>query len=303
MTTSPKGGYEPIRTEARSISGRRVSEDSRLPHAHDPHYLRSLADELGVKAILFRPLTGIKDQHPGVDAMLVPLSGGYSVVINENAPVTRQRYSLAHELGHIILHETESAKVELPLESTRYRSYNSVPSKRKHKAEERLCDQIAAELLMPEELFQDEMRARGLSLKHVARLASLFRTSLTATVIRYWELLPEPCHLVRWRSSIARNGIVSPAWQMRNRIAGPHLRPLTALSKAKPNEFREVRENWRIFKLTKSIERLLVDYEVASRRYWRMTSLEVETLGFGRGDSRAAFSAVYLNRSLTDNQF
>ena len=85
-------------------------------------------------------MTGAQEQHPGIDAMFVPLSEGYSVVINEQAPETRQNYSLAHELAHIMLLEAEPSRGSLP-KSKRYRSANE-----KWKDEERLCDPIAAEL-------------------------------------------------------------------------------------------------------------------------------------------------------------
>ncbi len=82
--------------------------------------------------------------------MLVPLSGVYSVVIDEKASESRQRYSLAHELAHIMLLESDPASDDL-LKAPRFRS--AAAEDRAWKAEERLCDEIAAELLMPEMLF------------------------------------------------------------------------------------------------------------------------------------------------------
>ena len=179
----------------KQIISRFVAEDARLARTAKPGHLQLLGEDLGVRHIMTRPMTGAQEHHPGIDAMLVPLPEGYSVVINEKAIDARRDYSLAHELAHIMLLEVESSTEGLP-KATRYRSAAS--SNDKWKAEERLCDEIAAELIMPEEMFTAEVRRFGQSLEHLPRFAKSFGTSLTATAIRYWELLPEPCQLIRW---------------------------------------------------------------------------------------------------------
>ena len=292
MGTSSRDSGTRDRKAAQRIISSLIPDDSRLPRTARPLHLKPLADELGVKRLLTRPLTGVQDQHPGVDAMLVPLPQGYSVVINENAPHPRQRYSLAHELGHIMLLETDSSALR-PTRATRYRSSNSATQAKK--TEERLCDAIAAELLMPEEIFTREVEKSGRSLEHLPRLANAFDTSLTATAIRYWELLPEPCHLIRWRSQA--QGVIAPAWQMRNGVPGPYLHSILPSSRTRRNEFRAVRESWRTLRRSMSRESLLVDYIVAGRHYARATTFEAESIGFGSRANRVALSAVYLSRS------
>ena len=159
-----------------------VREEARLSRMGHSGHLESLAKQLGVNKVLTRPLTGAQDMHPGTDAMLVPLSEGYSVVIDEKAPNSRQRYSLAHELGHIVLLETGQTTERL----TRTPRYRSDASKdRGWKAEERLCDEIAAELLMPEKMFIEEVNKLGHSISQLPKLASLFQTSMTATAISF----------------------------------------------------------------------------------------------------------------------
>ncbi len=292
MGNSRKGDAHPSRT-AQEIISRFIPEHSRLSGTTNADHLESLAAELGVKSRLTRPLTGIKDQHPGVDAMLVPLPGGYSVVINENAPYGRQRFSLAHELGHIMLLATETSTLTSPT-PTRYRSSNSAVNDTK--AEEHLCDAIAAELLMPEKMFTDEIRKFGASLMHLSRLANVFDTSLTATAIRYRDLLPEPCHLIQWESSIRRNGDIVAEWKMRDRVPGPYLHPVVGSSSARPNEFSTVRKNWSTLKKSKSLESLLVNEVIAGKRYVQTRTFEAESMGFGYQKSRAALTAVYLSR-------
>ena len=282
----------------RRIISRFVPEQLRLSRTAKLGHLQSLAAQLGVKRLMTRPLSGIQDQHPGVDAMLVPLPNGYSVVINENAPHTRQRYSLAHELGHIMLLTAESSTLS-PTAPTRFRS--SASATKNMKAEERLCDAIAAELLMPETMFSSAIEDSRRSLKQLPRLAGQFGTSLTATAIRYWELLPEPCYLIKWSSPARRQGVIVPAWQMRNKVPGPYLRPVMDSSRADSDEFRTVRETWKTLRTSISRESLLVEYSIAGRHYVRTTTFETESIGFGSRNNRTVLSAVYLGRTCEDS--
>lgn len=42
----------------------------------------------------------------GISGMIVPFtSGGYKIVINKHEPSYRQRFTLAHEISHFLLHE------------------------------------------------------------------------------------------------------------------------------------------------------------------------------------------------------
>ena len=282
-----------ISKPARQLINKFVPEDARLPRTGDSDHLHLLGDELGVTNILTRSLTGGRDEHPGIDAMLVPLPSGYTVVIDEKAPESRQHYSLAHELAHIMLLELESSTQELP-KARRFRSSSSTADK--WKAEERLCDEIAAELLMPEKLFTAEVREMGRSLEHMPQLAKLFRTSLTATAIRYWELLPEPCQLIRWRPTEHKRGFTRPTWQMRNKPPGFNICPITASSIVKRNEFLGVREAWKTMRSLVSRECLLAKYKSMGQRYVRPETFHADHIGFGNPANRTVISAVYLGR-------
>ena len=294
MAFSPFEGGEHSDQSVKHIISRFVPEDVRLARSSKPGHLQLLGEELGVKRILTRPMSRAPGHHPGIDAMLVPLPEGHSIVIDERAPETRRDYSLAHELAHIMLLEMGPSAEGLQ-KAPRYRS--SVSANDKWKAEERLCDAIAAELLMPEKMFASEVSKLGRSLGHLRRLARLFGTSLTATAIRYWELLPEPCQLIRWGPSENRKDVITPIWQMRNNAPGPLICPLTPSSTAKRNEFRALRETWRTMTTLVSYESLLVKYSNDGRRYIRPATFEAESVGFGAAGNRAIVSAVYLGRT------
>jgi len=101
----------------------------------------------------------------------------------------RVRFSIAHELGHFYLPEHRAY-----LLSGQF--HNSQSDFVSSKTWEREADKFAAELLMPTELFRDEVRARDgfLTLPDLRKLAGeVFHTSLTSTMLRYVNMNFEPC--------------------------------------------------------------------------------------------------------------
>jgi hypothetical protein len=103
-------------------------------------------------------------------------------------PQGRVRFSIAHELGHFYLPEHRKY-----LLSGKF--HNSQSDFVSDKVWEREADKFAARLLMPTELFRDEVRARDgfLTLADLSKLAGEFNTSLTSTVLRYVDMDFEPC--------------------------------------------------------------------------------------------------------------
>ncbi|HRK30173.1 MAG TPA: ImmA/IrrE family metallo-endopeptidase [Tepidisphaeraceae bacterium] len=105
----------------------------------------------------------------------------------------RVRFSIAHELGHFYLPPHR----EYLLSGQWHSSTSDFTSK---KEREREADRFAAYLLMPRDLFQDEVSAcsgGNCTLDDLSRLArDAFETSLTSTIIRYIELDFEPCCMV-----------------------------------------------------------------------------------------------------------
>lgn len=80
------------------------------------------------------------------------------IFLNRNLPADRQRFSLAHELGHIVLHRFPSPEME------------------------QQADQFAAAFLMPNEDIGAELR--GLTLAKAAQLKPYWRASMAALIVR-----------------------------------------------------------------------------------------------------------------------
>lgn len=131
-----------------SLAKRRAAEllrEARVRKAPVP--IERLARIAGAE-IQYEPfsgrVSGMVYRHPGNP----PVIG-----VNSSHPETRQRFTIAHELGHILLHEDEEFHVD-ETSSIRFRDEESSLAT---KDEEIEANQFAAELLMPEDLLLDEI--------------------------------------------------------------------------------------------------------------------------------------------------
>ena len=97
------------------------------------------------------------------------VNGRWIIVLNGAEPVVRQRFSLAHELKHIIDH---------PFVDTLYRG---IPEADRHDFIERTCDYFAGCLLMPRPWLK---RAWTGGTQHLPTLARQFHVSLAAITTR-----------------------------------------------------------------------------------------------------------------------
>ena len=128
-----------------------------------PTNLVDLGKKIGVHEIVYERFPGSGELHK--------VKHGYRIVCSSDQPLTRQRFTVAHELGHAILEKTG----------------RNPP--RKGPVVERVCDMLATELLMPTSVFQRLLPAQ-LTISAIVDLARSFQTSMKSTAIRCAELLP-----------------------------------------------------------------------------------------------------------------
>lgn len=111
-------------------------------------------------------------------------NGGHVITVNSLESEQRQRFTICHEIGHIVL-DLSSSHEEVPAGAYAKREPNEV-----------LCDLFAAELLMPQELWRSAIPDQAPSLHVIEELASQFRASFPATASRFALLSPTPCAFV-----------------------------------------------------------------------------------------------------------
>ncbi|MEO8608829.1 MAG: ImmA/IrrE family metallo-endopeptidase [Chloroflexota bacterium] len=122
-----------------------------------------------------------------VSGFLIIKNGQAAIGVNQNHHPNRQRFTVAHELGHYVLHRTLS-NIFVDSTLTFYRDTNSTDGKT---LQEIQANAFAAELLMPETIIRDYLRTYEIDLydaRDVANLASKFGVSEQALTIRLVNL-------------------------------------------------------------------------------------------------------------------
>jgi Zn-dependent peptidase ImmA (M78 family) len=147
-------------------------------------------EDIDVELIAFDyGITSIGKRLPGHAGNLVRLGASERslVAIDEAAfGAPMGRFTLAHELGHRLMHVGSG----LALACT------SEPRTRDHFRGEREADVFAVEIVLPEELVRAHMRVGDPTLAFVRGVATTFRTSLSATALRFLDFSRHACAVV-----------------------------------------------------------------------------------------------------------
>ncbi len=155
-----------------------------------PTDVEKLARYLGVTRIKY-------EQFLRADACLVPNTNGQVVIINASSGKRRQRFSLAHEIGHLLLGRG----------GMRFRN-----GRDPHSEEERLANIIAAELLIPTRALLRIASDLQPSLEAVKSLSDKFHAALEPTAIKLGELKkPYGASVAYWQDC---HGILRRKWSV-----------------------------------------------------------------------------------------
>jgi hypothetical protein len=166
--------------------------------------------EIDLEAIAFHLGARVKFRRlEGCEARIIGCNDVAIITISDRCSCRRQRFSLAHEIGHWTHHKgrTLVCRVE-----------ESLPQSRM--SPERVANDFAADLLMPSYIFGPVARSfRKLNFKTVSEVAEVFDASLTATAIRLVESGHAPallvCHGLTGRKWFTRGPDVPSRWYPR----------------------------------------------------------------------------------------
>lgn len=131
----------------------------------------------------------VKDLDDDESGQTAEYKGRHIIIVNGNHREERQRFTVVHEIAHIVL-KLPSQHHGPKLTVGRLMRYGRRPH------EEVLCDVFASECLLPYGLFSEEVADTDISLEAVKYLAERYKVSLTATGSRFAVSAPEPCAFV-----------------------------------------------------------------------------------------------------------
>jgi len=134
-----------------------------------------------------------KEAQIDSDGKLLYRDGSFHVLTRLGQTPTRTNFSIAHEVGHWLVYKVMKRVPE----------QNGVLEERRSdfrsRAEERLCDLVAAKLLMPRIEIERIIQSSPCEIEAVFEISRHFGVSKQAVLIRILECLDRPGLLIRWR--------------------------------------------------------------------------------------------------------
>lgn len=130
----------------------------------------------------------------------------WGIAYNGKSRPERQRFTIAHELGHLILHRGQQQSFNCDKESV----YSGIDTIR---TIEREADDFASNLLMPGDLLRDWISNQRIDLRVLSAIAKRFQVSFEALCIRFIKFTTQRAILVYWD-----NGFVKYEWRSSSAI-------------------------------------------------------------------------------------
>jgi len=175
-----------------------------------PVDLEKVAYSLGVSEIQKKDLAA----EGYVEAIA---DGGYRVVLRAGRSPQRTRFSLAHEIGHVLIHKMEAAP-KAPL-GRRYRSFSRVGNQID---DETVADTLAGALLIPASTIS-RMLPGKFSMKGISRIAEVTESSTPTAMLRAMWYATQPCVAFHLRWTVDKPNTLRCMWTRSSRS----VRPLT----------------------------------------------------------------------------
>jgi Zn-dependent peptidase ImmA (M78 family) len=147
--------------------------------------LNEVRKSVAVDVVRLPSMLGIKLHYAflsdGISGMIEKIGESFQLTLNANDPYTRQRFTLAHELGHYMLHRHligDGVDDDRAYRSTDVGKYHNTAIGPKEETE---ANRFAANLLMPRLAINEHWSKEGAT---VSQMAQLFEVSEHAMSIR-----------------------------------------------------------------------------------------------------------------------
>lgn len=128
-----------------------------------------------------------KTFEDSVSGIFVPQK--MTIIVNPGHPEVRQRFTIAHEIGHFLLHfDKEHPEV---IVDERFAFYRNKKTSDGLDEKEKEANRFAAELLMPEDILRKKVQTYGVDLFDdfaISSLASTFNVSEQAMTLKLQSL-------------------------------------------------------------------------------------------------------------------
>lgn len=145
--------------------------------------VRHLAEELGVDRLELHKMEG--------DALVVERTRGqYTMFLNSGHVKSRHRFSVAHEVAHLLISPIVGHRA---VHRRRYTDQDD-----EGRRIEFLCNDMASAILMPRNRVETLLHQTGPTATCLPSLVKDFGVSFEAAARRYVSVVSRPCALVKW---------------------------------------------------------------------------------------------------------
>lgn len=154
--------------------------------------------------------TLVEEELINSDGKIVRGKSKTLIKVNSQIPYeSKKRYTIAHEVGHFLMHE----KIEVHNENSNTLNwFKSTEDQLKKGIQEWEANDFAAELLMPEQIFQSEAFGKPFSHELIKYLSERFKTSISSTVFRFMQLDLYPLLIVFIYNGVVKYWDKSLSW-------------------------------------------------------------------------------------------
>ena len=130
----------------------------------------------------------------------------WGIFYNPAANPERQRFTIAHELGHFVLHRAKRRTFNCDKAAVHFSQDTAANI-------EREADEFASNLLMPGDVLRDRTTSQDVDLHLLSGLAKTFGVSFEALCIRFIKFTEKRAILLHWD-----NGFLKYEWRSRSAV-------------------------------------------------------------------------------------
>lgn len=154
--------------------------------------------------------TLVEEELKNSDGKIVLGKSKTLIKVNSLIPYeSKKRFTIAHEVGHFLLHD----KIEVHNENSNTLNwFKSTENQLKKGIQEWEANDFAAELLMPEQIFRNESFGKPFSHELLKDLSERFNTSITSTIFRFMKLDLHPLLIIFIYNGEVKYWDKSPSW-------------------------------------------------------------------------------------------
>jgi hypothetical protein len=172
-----------------------------------PVKIKEIAFDISRQFFPSSPITKItgEDFAGKFDGMLrrIPTTkDDWGIIYNTGMPDGRINFTLAHELGHYLLHRLGLEQGIIQCDRNAMRYWDSEEHERESEANE-----FASYLLMPRNIFENLIKGKETSLHLLQHVADHFDVSLTAAILKWLQFTNKRAMLV-----VGKEGFIDWVW-------------------------------------------------------------------------------------------